>query len=409
MASNHGVEGYWFDLPEGWTERPLGELFDTQLGKMKATKPDEESSVFLKNRNVYWGELKLEELDEMFFSDAEKATYSLEPGDLLVTEGGEVGRCAIWNGEIANCYFQNSIHRVRPITEIPNLYLRLFLEYATKMPKFNRFVQQTSIAHLSQSNLRNIPVPLPDMPEYIQNGCQEISEITELIQIEKTELEKVMNIEQGLIEKLFEESNRNGWVPTTLGSIASIQTGPFGSQLHASDYVKLGTPILTVEHLGKNELFTEGAPEVGSEDYHRLNRYHLEEGDILFSRVGSIDRVGYVSSSEHGWMFSGRLLRVRLTSPLVRPKFLSWYLCSEDALSYIRRHAVGTTMLCLNTSILKNLPLYYPTQQVHQEEIEHILDEVRLNVVRSREVIEKLTMIREGMLTDFIEGRWPLK
>ena len=75
-----------------------------------------------------------------------------------------------------------------------------------------------------------------------------------------------------------------------LRDIADIQTGPFGSQLHKEDYVDIGTPIVTVEHLG-NRVFTEqNLPKVSDEDKARLSKYVLKEGDIVFSRVGSVDR-----------------------------------------------------------------------------------------------------------------------
>ena len=96
-----------------------------------------------------------------------------------------------------------------------------------------------------------------------------------------------------------------------LRDIADIQTGPFGSQLHKEDYVDIGTPIVTVEHLG-NRVFTEqNLPKVSDEDKARLSKYVLKEGDIVFSRVGSVDRCSYVDAAHDGWMFSGRCLRVR--------------------------------------------------------------------------------------------------
>jgi len=96
-----------------------------------------------------------------------------------------------------------------------------------------------------------------------------------------------------------------------LKDIAVSQTGPFGSQLHEKDYVKNGTPIVTVEHLGEIGFVLDNLPLVSDEDKARLSKYTLKEGDIVFSRVGSVDRCTYVSKKEDGWLFSGRCLRVR--------------------------------------------------------------------------------------------------
>ena len=96
-----------------------------------------------------------------------------------------------------------------------------------------------------------------------------------------------------------------------LFQLADIQTGPFGSQLHKEDYVKIGTPIVTVEHLGKKKFTEQNLPCVSEQDKKRLEKYILKSGDIVFSRVGAVDRCSFVSHEYDGWMFSGRCLRVR--------------------------------------------------------------------------------------------------
>ena len=133
-----------------------------------------------------------------------------------------------------------------------------------------------------------------------------------------------------------------------LGEIASVQTGPFGSQLHNEDYVEFGTPIVTVEHLGEREFSLHNLPKVSDFDKQRLQRYSLEAGDIVFSRVGSVDRCSLVSESENGWLFSGRCLRVKPHS--INSTFLYYYFKLENVKGYIRNKAVGATMPSLNTS-----------------------------------------------------------
>lgn len=144
-----------------------------------------------------------------------------------------------------------------------------------------------------------------------------------------------------------------------LEEIAEVQTGPFGSQLHMSDYKKEGTPIITVEHLGENRIIHKNLPLVGDEDKSRLKKYILKEGDIVFSRVGSVDRCAYVSAKEDDWMFSGRCLRVR-TNDKVDSRFLSFYFNQESFKEYIRMIAVGATMPSINTTILSEVEIVLP-------------------------------------------------
>ncbi|MDY3114513.1 MAG: restriction endonuclease subunit S [Sutterella sp.] len=150
-----------------------------------------------------------------------------------------------------------------------------------------------------------------------------------------------------------------------LRDVADIQTGPFGSQLHKEDYVKVGTPIVTVEHLG-NRLFTQqNLPRVSEFDKKRLQKYLLEEGDIVFSRVGSVDRCSYVDKEHVGWLFSGRCLRIRPSLSL-EPLYLYYFLSLEATKKFIKSIAVGATMPSINTKILGEVEIPLPSIDVQK-------------------------------------------
>ncbi len=126
------------------------------------------------------------------------------------------------------------------------------------------------------------------------------------------------------------------WTVSTIGAIADVKTGPFGSALHAEDYVQDGTPIITVEHLGETGLTHQNLPKVSEKDRHRLFAYSMQEGDIVFSRVGSVDRNAYVTASENGWLFSGRILRLRAKNEKLSTQYLGYYFKSEDSFFLFR-------------------------------------------------------------------------
>ena len=149
-----------------------------------------------------------------------------------------------------------------------------------------------------------------------------------------------------------------------------VQTGPFGSQLHKEDYVPKGTPIITVEHLGENRIVHENLPLVSDADKIRLSKYLLQAGDIVFSRVGSVDRRALVQTKEDGWLFSGRCLRVRPNQAVVDSQWLSYFFGLPGFKNYIRSIAVGATMPSLNTRILSDLPIYFPTLDVQKNAAE---------------------------------------
>lgn len=173
-----------------------------------------------------------------------------------------------------------------------------------------------------------------------------------------------------------------------LNLLADIQTGPFGSQLHKEDYVAVGIPIVTVEHLG-NRVFTEqNLPMVSGEDKERLNKYVLKEGDIVFSRVGSVDRCSYVNAAHDGWMFSGRCLRVRPNEQL-DALYLYYYFCLEETKQYMRNIAVGATMPSINTKLLGEVPITFPSI-IQQKRIAQFLSAIDDQIENNRKINDNL-------------------
>ena len=173
-----------------------------------------------------------------------------------------------------------------------------------------------------------------------------------------------------------------------LGEFADIQTGPFGSQLHKEDYVLNGTPIVTVEHLGRRRFTEQNLPCVSDKDKQRLSKYILLEGDIVFSRVGSVDRCSYVDSSHDGWMFSGRCLRVR-PDESVLPLFLYYFFCLEDTKQFVRNIAVGATMPSINTKLMGEVPIVIPELRT-QKRIADLLSAIDNKIELNESINENL-------------------
>jgi type I restriction enzyme S subunit len=168
---------------------------------------------------------------------------------------------------------------------------------------------------------------------------------------------------------------------------SGIQTGPFGSQLHKKDYVIDGTPIITVEHLGENRITHENLPRVSDKDKQRLSKYHVQVGDIVFSRVGSVDRRALVQPKEDGWLFSGRCLRVRPKPELIDSRWLSYFFGMSTFKTYIRGIAVGATMPSLNTKILSDVPIYFPSLDCQREAADFlVLLDDRITLLRETNV-----------------------
>ena len=193
------------------------------------------------------------------------------------------------------------------------------------------------------------------------------------------------------------------WKEYKLGDVASVQTGPFGSQLHNKDYVKVGTPIVTVEHLGARLFSTQNLPCVSDVDKVRLGKYTLEEGDIVFSRVGSVDRCSYVSAKEVGWLFSGRCLRVRCNDT-IQPMFLYYYLQKEEVKQSIRNIAVGATMPSINTKLLSEIQIIAPSktsQKLIASTLSSLDDKIECNIRINDNLQQQARALYKSWFVDF--------
>lgn len=164
----------------------------------------------------------------------------------------------------------------------------------------------------------------------------------------------------------------------TVGALASdgggrVQTGPFGSQLHAADYVDSGIPSVMPQNIGDNVIIEQGIARISLDDAQRLSKYLLREGDIVYSRRGDVEKRSYVTSREDGWLCGTGCLLIRF-GPRAKcdPRFISYLLGTEACRAWVNQHAVGATMPNLNTSILSAMPLEIP-DLAEQEAIAGVL------------------------------------
>jgi restriction endonuclease S subunit len=155
------------------------------------------------------------------------------------------------------------------------------------------------------------------------------------------------------------------WELTTLGEVCrrgggNIQTGPFGSQLHAADYVPVGVPSIMPTNIGENRIIEDGIVRITEADANRLGQHRLGTGDIVYSRRGDVEKRALIRAREEGWFCGTGCLKVRLGSGVVDPLFASFYLGHPSVKEWIVRHAVGATMPNLNTSIMSAVPFALP-------------------------------------------------
>ena len=160
-----------------------------------------------------------------------------------------------------------------------------------------------------------------------------------------------------------------GWKATTLGEACAqgggnIQTGPFGTQLHAADYVDEGVPSIMPSDLRDNRIDISSIARIREQDAERLSVYRVQTGDVVYSRRGDVERRSLIRRAEDGWLCGTGCLRVRFGPNGLNSFFGASYLGTPESRAWVVRHAVGATMPNLNTSILGALPMAVPCTEL---------------------------------------------
>lgn len=199
-----------------------------------------------------------------------------------------------------------------------------------------------------------------------------------------------------------------GWAQSTLGEQAKahggfIQTGPFGSQLHASDYVEEGIPVVMPQDMVNRRVSVSKVARVSEDMAQRLSRHALQPGDVVYSRRGDVERHALVSEREAGWLCGTGCLLVRLGPGWKSQAYLSEALDLSTTREWLVRHAVGATMPNLNTSILGSLPLMVPTEPLMQV-FEQIAGPLRRQQIVNSLESDSLAETRDALLPKLLSG-----
>ena len=182
----------------------------------------------------------------------------------------------------------------------------------------------------------------------------------------------------------------NKWTYTTLGKISEIITGPFGSQLHQSDYVEQGIPVVMPQAIDSRKVNYASINYVSNEDAIRLERYKTIINDILYARRGDVEKHAFIKEKDNGVLCGTGCLRVRITTSEVEPEFISFFLNREETRKWLVTHAVGTNMPNLNTDILSDVPIAYPLLE-EQRKIVQVLNSLDEKIALNSAVNDNLS------------------
>ncbi|MFQ1953455.1 restriction endonuclease subunit S [Aeromonas veronii] len=365
-----------------------------------------------------------------------------EPGDILFVCKGSPGRSNWVPDPVDFCIAQDMVAvRANPERIYPK-YLFAALRSSIVQSQIDNMHVGTMIPHFKKGDFDKLKIPVPSgaEQEFIGDLYFIISERIALLRETNATLEAIAQTlfkswfvdfdpvharargEQpaglgpevaALFPDSFEESELGmvpkGWSWSVLGNVCTdhggtIQTGPFGSQLHASDYVQEGTPVVMPKDISGRRVDGGTAARIGMADVERLSRHQLQIGDIVFSRRGDVEKHALIGELEQGWLCGTGCLLVRPGKNWSSPGFLSRLLDLQSTKRWLTQHAVGATMPNLNTGILAAVPVLLPSREVliEFELLTHVLD---TRISENNATIQTLASLRDTLLPRLISGQ----
>lgn len=390
-----------------WNWRPLGELFEIGSGKTMsaAARAGEDKVPFLRTSNVLWDEIDLAEVDQMAISPTELADKSLKAGDLLVCEGGDIGRSAVWDGRISVMSFQNHLHRLRPIeADIDPRFYVYFLQCAfTQLGIFEGAGNKTTIPNLSRNRLAALDVPQP-LAEEQRDIARALVKVREAITIHSKASETAQELKRAAMSELFSRGLRGeaqketeiGLVPESW-EIVTINDVALKTQygLSVRGQAQGRTPILRMNCQDDGRVIFRDLQYVDL-DESTLAGFRLDNGDLLFNRTNSIEHVGRMAIYENGQeaVFASYLVRLTVDASRCLPHFLNYFMNRREVQADIKRlasRAVGQANI--NASKLRTVSFPLPPMLEEQRDIITILDAIDNKIAlhsHKRTVLEEL-------------------
>lgn len=392
-----------------WPTMPLGEAVDVRMGRQRSPKNASGDHVvpYLRAANVKDGALDLSDVKAMNFDLREQDIFALEPGDVLVTEGcgslEQLGASARWDGDLTGVVcFQNTLLRLRARegVTLPG-YVYALARWLFWTGRWAAISSGTNIFHIGSRRAADMSVPVP--PLEVQRRIVDLVDHTDAA-IEAAVCVQAAGrvVDPSLAHAVFEVGETVSLELRQVVEEGGIQIGPFGSQLHASDYTEdpAGVPVVMPRDIVDGRIMTEKIKRTNEAHADRLSQHRLRPGDIVLPRRGDLTKRAVVTTEQAGWLCGTGCIRIRVAeghdAALV---FES--LSRAETQRWINDNAVGATMKNLNSKIVGRIPLEIPRDE---EGVARLFAASRKAALAGQGYVERLSDARRSLLSDLLGG-----
>lgn len=398
-------------VPPHWRVMPLGEVAETALGKMlDRGRPRGVTQVpYLRNVNVQWGRVDTTDLLTMEISEDERERFGVRAGDLLVCEGGEIGRAAIWPGSDDYIAYQKALHRVRPGPDLYPRFLLHLLTHLTTTGALDGLATGSTIRHLPQQQLRRLPVVLPPVDEQ-----QRIVEILEdhLSRLDAANdyldavARRLRSLEVAVLRETVESTAERVHLRDL---VARVEAGrSFGGAAPPARPDEWG--VIKVSAMTWGE-FQGGENKAVPAD--RVDaRFEIAPGDLLVSRANTSAYVGasvLVRKTRPQLLLSDKSLRL-VPQPGVDTEWLQLALSAPGSRAQISSRATGTKDSMRNISQASLLSIVVPQasfdeQRAQVSRVRAARSAMRALTDAAEEADTGAKTLRRGLLAAAFSGR----
>ena len=447
-----------------WPVVRLGNYVDACLGKMLDKEKNKgRPHKYLGNKSVRWGSFDLDNLSEMLFEEREHERYEIKSGDLIICEGGEPGRCAIWKEDVPNMKIQKALHRVRAKKGLENLYLYYWFLCSGRNGSLEQYFTGTTIKHFTGKALSSVKIPLPpvsiqkrigrllssldnkiqlnretnktleamaqalfkswfvDFDPVIDNALAAGNDIPEPFQARaaarKAALAGLPKAQRALFPSEFEETEELGWVPKgwEQSSFAKHTVFKNGFAFKSKELVKDiedNIPVFKMGHIKRGGGFNPN----GTKSYFpkscvdtKIQEFFAKKGDLLMSMTDMKSNMVILGNTalmpiSDKFLVNQRVGRIRSnTSTHLDYPYLYFYTNHTPVVEELRSRANSGVQVNLSTAAIKETLLLVPSEEVHHEfdkQVKAFLERIFAN----DESILSLEKLRDTLLPKLISG-----
>ncbi|MCD5361255.1 restriction endonuclease subunit S [Chromobacterium aquaticum] len=390
---------------DAWSWRPLGELFEIGAGKTMsaAARAGVAKTPFLRTSNVLWDEIDLTTVDEMTIPEHELPDKLVRPGDLLVCEGGEIGRAAIWNGEMTVMSFQNHLHRLRPLVDDvePRFYVYFLQSAFTQLGLFAGAGNKTTIPNLSRNRLAALEVPHPPQTEQ-KAIATALARVRSAMQTHDRSMAAAQELKRSAMLELFTQGLLGepqketeiglipeGWESVELGKVCTLSTGTTPATKH-KHYYDGNIPFIKTADVVNNRI-TSANTFISQQAIDDYSLKLFPPGTVLMAMYGQGKTRGQVSLLEIAAATTQNAAAIQPSNEM-DSAYLWHYLLS----CYERLRGMGSLghVSHLNLGYLRDLLIVKPPLE-EQRDIARFLDTIDRKIdlhKQKRDVMGELFM-----------------